>query len=120
MSRFRTQYNYVPEEGERLSQEIMIDPTGYIPAKRQIENMLYAGAILDQTRLGDYDFRDGEELEYRKEFDVRRPDFDRVDASNMLQQLQTSGQGAAESGSGESPEPGVSPESGDPAGSESN
>lgn len=97
--KFKTQYTCEPFAGEHIGPEYCIDPTGYIPAKRQIENMLYAGQILDQSRLEDYDFREGEKLEYRKEFEVRRPDFDRVDASNFLSELHPSGEAAAAAGS---------------------
>lgn len=107
---FKTQYNSVPFSGEVIGPEYCIDPTGYIPPKRQIENMLYAGAILDQSRREDYDFNGDEKLEYRKEFDVRRPDFDRVDASVFMSELLASGEVASDSGSdnGESSEPSVS------------
>lgn len=103
MSRFKSQFNYQFSRGEINNHDFMIDPTGYIPPKRQIENMLYAGALLDQSRLDDFDFREGEELAYRKEFDVRKPDFDRVDASRIMSELgDAASQSAAESGSGNS------------------
>lgn len=95
---FKTQYTSVPSEPELISDEYCIDPTGYIPPKRQIENMLYAGSILDQSRKEDYDFNGDEQLEYRKEFDVRRPDFDRVDASILMSELHPSGEASADTG----------------------
>lgn len=97
--KFRTQYTCEPFTGEHIGDEYCIDPTGYIPPKRQIENMLYAGSILDQSRKEDYDFNGDEKLEYRKEFDVRRPDFDRVDASIFMSELHPSGEAAAATGS---------------------
>lgn len=108
--KFKTQYNSEPFSGEVIGPEYCIDPTGYIPPKRQIENMLYAGLILDSSRKEDYDFNGDEKLEYRKEFDVRRPDFDRVDATAIVSELYSSGKASADSGSddGKSSESSVS------------
>lgn len=108
--KFKTQFTCEPFTGEHIGDEFCIDPTGYIPAKRQIENMLYAGAMLDQSRKEDYDFSGDDELEYRKEFDVRRPEFDIVDAGNLMSELHSSGEVAASAGSddGKSFDPSVS------------
>lgn len=84
---FVTRYTTEPFKGEKNNGQYLVDPTGYIPAKRQIENMLFAGRSLDQSRIEDYDFRKGDKLEYREEFDLRSPDADFTTADKLLQNI---------------------------------
>lgn len=84
---FVTRYTTEPFKGEKNNGQYLVDPTGYIPAKRQIENMLFAGRTLDQSRLEDYDFTKGDKLEYREEFDLRSPDADFTTADKLMQNI---------------------------------
>lgn len=85
---FYTRFNTKPFVGERNNGEYLIDPTGYIPSKRLIENMIYAGQALDLSRSEDYDFKGGDDLEYRKVFDLRRPDVDVSEFNGILRSIE--------------------------------
>lgn len=80
--KFFTQYTFVPDPGEENSGESIVDPSGYIPAKDRIENILRAGERLDAYRREMYHYGpDDEDDGY--EDPVMEPGFDPADASRM-------------------------------------
>lgn len=81
---FYTQWNRPPvKELEMNDGETITEVQGYIPAKKQIENLLTAGARLSAYRRELYDFGPGDEVPEGFEDPTRSPNFDMADASAL-------------------------------------
>ncbi|QCS36895.1 hypothetical protein [Tortoise microvirus 21] len=79
---FSTHYDWMQREGEINCGETIVDPSGYIPAKNRIENLLRAGERLDAYRRELYDY--GADDEDSGFYDpTRDPGFDPADASKI-------------------------------------
>ncbi|GMO29607.1 MAG: hypothetical protein Ta2B_10590 [Termitinemataceae bacterium] len=82
-------YSRVCDPPEKNSGELLTEQSGYIPAKIQIENMIYAGRRLDEARKEQYDFGanfEGDEFDYPDP--TRTANFDLVDASRIASETE--------------------------------
>lgn len=83
MATFQTPYQreVLPDEpggGRRL-----VETAGYIPAQRQITDMIMAGARLDQYRKGQYDYEHPDHDDGFTIDPTRSPNFDLADAYQL-------------------------------------
>jgi len=85
MKEFKTHYNQdkFPKQFIVLSDEILTEVAGYISAKQRIENLLFAGQRLLQSRSEMYDYT-GEPPEDDQLDPSRSPNFDLADATQNL------------------------------------
>lgn len=67
------------------SGELLVEVAGYVPAKKQIENLLFAGKRLDEFRRNEYEFQDGEVIPPGYIDRTRTPNFDVVDGSRLTE-----------------------------------
>lgn len=79
---FCTHYDWMQDEGEHNCGETIVDPSGYIPAKNRIENLLRAGERLDAYRRELYDYSPDDEDDGFVD-PTRSPGFDPSDASKI-------------------------------------
>lgn len=79
---FSTHYDWMQDEGEHNCGESIVDPSGYIPAKNRIENLLRAGERLDAYRRELYDYSPDDEDDGFVD-PTRSPGFDPSDASRL-------------------------------------
>lgn len=87
MNKFFTQFERPFEKGEINSGELIVEVAGYVPAQKQITNLLNAGRRLDEFRKGQFEFDFDEEVpEGYRDF-TRDPNFDVVDASELSNAL---------------------------------
>jgi len=71
-----------PEKKPEMNDGLTItESAGYIPPKKQIENLINAGKRLQAFRKEMYDFPEGEDVDDAFEDPTRRPGFDLADAS---------------------------------------
>jgi hypothetical protein len=82
--KFVTPYNYFPPLPEENGGEMVTEQAGYIPPKVQIENMILAGQRLSEYRREMYDFSSEEEDDGEFVDPTRRPNFDLVDATELV------------------------------------
>lgn len=82
-----SQFNFDPEgvKGEVNSGELVVESAGYIPAKVQIERLLFAGQRLSDFRKGEFesDFYDPDDVEDA----VNESSLDLVEADEMHRRL---------------------------------
>lgn len=82
-----THYDRPPKEFEEVSDELLVERAGYVPAKVQIENMIYAGIRLRDFREDEFDGETDEEAEANYD-PSRDPNFDWTDAGNILRDIE--------------------------------
>jgi len=76
------------DDGEEMSDEDLVETSGYIPAKIQIENLIMAGRRLDVYREEMYDYPDGLSDDDNPILDpTRKGNYDLVDAQNDMENL---------------------------------
>ena len=83
MPEFKTAYNSVPDEGEDLDPTSITETAGYIPADRQIQNLLNAGIQLQASRADYYDDTTGMDDEDLHIVPGRRGDLDLAEATEI-------------------------------------
>lgn len=83
---FNTKYNRIRSTPEKNNQERNVEVAGYIPAKKRIENIMYAGMNLLKTRAEQYDYPDGKDDDQFPNH--RRRNYDMADASQEFYALQ--------------------------------
>lgn len=66
--------------------EILIDPSGYIPAKKRIENLIRAGEQLVEARKEFYDYGSDQEDDGYWIDPLRHPSIDMADVSRLQSQ----------------------------------
>lgn len=99
MPKFFTQYERPEKVFEIEDDTLIVERAGYVPAKQQIESMMYAGLRLRDFRKDEFDGEtDDEALE---NYDPTRDgDFDLADGSVLLQNIEAKGR-VTESGIGD-------------------
>lgn len=70
------------------SGELLVEVAGYVPAKKQIENLLFAGKRLDEFRRNEYEFQEGEQVPPDYIDMTRTPNFDVVDAGTLTERFE--------------------------------
>lgn len=82
--KFLTAYAFTPFLGEKLSQDSLIDLSGYVPTEKRISNIMKAGHALTQVLSGQFDYADdpGENWDVDP---TRSGNFDLVDAQRGLE-----------------------------------
>ena len=88
--KFSTKYERFPTVKETNLGETMTERAGYIPPKIQIEQMILAGARLDQQRKDLYDFTEEQEDDGSFMDPTREPGYDLADASVQAKQVEDS------------------------------
>lgn len=83
---FKTKFNYIPEEGEKNSGEIITTTAGYLDPQRLIKDMILAGQRLITARE-QYDFGPDDEVPDDFIDYSREPNFDLSDASLILNSI---------------------------------
>lgn len=81
---FNTHYKRQSVSLEVNSGELITETAGYLPAKRQIENLMSAGQRLQACRREQFDFDGNEQIGYDP---TRQPNYDMADASMSLTAL---------------------------------
>lgn len=85
---FYTKYFRPVNDDEVLDQTVITERAGYIPAKQQIEALMYSGHTLASYRADQFDGETDEEAE--ENYDPTRDyGFDLVDSSSILSDIQT-------------------------------
>jgi len=84
--RFNTPYDRIRSEKIQDAGEKIVETSGYIPAKEQVEMLMRAGANLNAWRKEQYDFARKEDVDDNWEDVTRRPNFDRADATQINRQ----------------------------------
>ena len=89
---FSMQFQDTPIEviGEENSGEVIVETAGYVDSKTKIENMIFAGQRLEQSRDEYYDFNQENQFDEQIEYDInptRRPGFDMAEASEYQERL---------------------------------
>lgn len=84
--KFYSKYSRPPKQHEKGGGKRITESAGYIPAKKQIENIIAAGERLVAYREGMYDFPDGKDNGFNDP--SRDPNFDMADASELLSGFQ--------------------------------
>lgn len=85
---FYTKYVRPEPVQEVNSGELLVEVAGYVPAKKQIENLLFAGKRLDEFRRNEYEFQEGEEIPPGYIDRTRTPNFDVVDAGTLTERFE--------------------------------
>jgi len=85
--KFKTQYNTKPSPPELGGGEKLVETAGYIPAHKQIENLLMAGKRLVSFRE-QYDFTGDKEIDESFTDPTRARNFDLADASQLALQVE--------------------------------
>lgn len=85
--KFKTQYNTKPSPPELGGGEKLVETAGYIPAHKQIENLLMAGQRLFAARTEMYDFPYGE-IDEDFNDPTRSGNFDLADATQISLQME--------------------------------
>jgi len=81
---FQTQYVKTPRVGEINSGEMIVERSGYIPAKDQVESFIDSGKRLADFRKGLFDMEPGWKGDPDEVYDYSRdPNFDMADATQM-------------------------------------
>lgn len=103
-----------PEAFEKVSDESITETAGYVPADRQIEDMMLAGKRLNEARAAQYDFPEGnDDGEF---FDpTRSPAFDLADVSRLSRDVNNRLEKQAKEASEAKNKVGSGPEVPDPA-----
>jgi len=78
---FYNQWKRPPKNPEIMDPLTITESAGYIPPKKQIENLINAGKRLQAWRKEMYDFPDSENVDDAFEDPTRGPGFDLADAS---------------------------------------
>ena len=86
--KFFTKFDRPEPVKEVNSGELLVEVAGYVPAKKQIENLLFAGKRLDEFRRHEYEFQDGEEIPPGYIDRTRTPNFDVVDAGTLTERFE--------------------------------
>ncbi|MDR0709336.1 MAG: hypothetical protein LBF77_04640 [Spirochaetaceae bacterium] len=88
MPTFMTWYyeKYFPR-CERNNGESKVEKAGYISAEEQIRSLMRAGAVLRDFRRSAYEFPPGQEVPDDYFDPTREPNFDRVDADRLVDEL---------------------------------
>jgi len=83
------QFNPPPYDGAVMGGETLVESEGYIPAERQIENMLIAGErlVAGRKEANAYDYAPGDPIEGEIDIRTRRPNYDMADASQDLMEV---------------------------------
>lgn len=84
---FNTKYERTEFPGEVNSGEIIVETAGYVPAQKQIENLILSGQRLNEFRREQFHFGTDEEVDDTYTDYVNSPDFDPADASQVAQDL---------------------------------
>ena len=92
--KFKTQYNTKPSPPEVGGGEKLVEVAGYIPAHKQINNLINAGQRLVAARAEMYDFPDGE-IDENFSDPTRNGNFDLADATQINLQMETKARAAA-------------------------
>lgn len=91
--KFQTKYAWYEEDGEFNSGESIVDPSGYIPAKARIENLIRAGEQLDSYRRELYHYGGDDEDDGQFMDPMNSPGLDPADVSRLnreaMQRLRT-------------------------------
>lgn len=82
------QFNPPPYEGAVMGGETLVEPEGYVPAEKQIENMLLAGERLIAGRRESYDFGPDENVPDDIDIRARRPNYDLADATQDMLEIE--------------------------------
>lgn len=84
---FQTKHNRKRQPREENHGEILVETAGYLPAKKRIENLMFAGLQLKEFRMEQFDFYDNQvDEDY---FDrTRSKNFDIADLSEMRRDLE--------------------------------
>nr|QJB20396.1 MAG: hypothetical protein [Microvirus sp.] len=85
--KFKTQYNTKPSPPELGGGEKLVETAGYIPAHKQINNLINAGQRLVAARAEMYDFPDGA-IDENFNDPTRNGNFDLADASQLALQVE--------------------------------
>lgn len=86
--KFFTKFERPETVKEVNSGELLVEVAGYVPAKKQIENLLFAGKRLDEFRRHEYEFQEGEEIPPGYIDLTRTPNFDPVDAGTLTERFE--------------------------------
>lgn len=73
---------------EKNTGEIIVERSGYIPARKRIENLMLAGQRLIESRHAMYDFNAGEPIDENFYDPTREKDFDLADATRIQNDLE--------------------------------
>lgn len=79
-----TQFNPPPYEGAVMGGPTLVEPEGYIPAEKQIANMLLAGERLIAGRREAYDFGPDDDVPDDIDIRTRRPGYDMADGTQDM------------------------------------
>lgn len=88
MPKVYTQFDPPPYEGAEMGGPCLVEADGYIPAERQIQNMLLAGERLIAGRREEYDFGPDEAVNMDMPIPHRAPGYDMADASQDARVLE--------------------------------
>lgn len=81
---FQTPFIKNERVGEVNSGEIMVERSGYVPAREQVESFIDSGKRLQDFRKGRYDMEPGYKGDPEEVYDYTRdPNFDMADATQM-------------------------------------
>lgn len=100
--KFKTQYNTKPSPPELGGGEKLVEVAGYIPAHKQINNLINAGQRLAAARAEMYDFPDGE-IDENFNDPTRNGNFDLADATQINLEMEAKARAAAVPGDIPSP-----------------
>nr|WAE43602.1 MAG: hypothetical protein [Microviridae sp.] len=82
MSSFAVHFKPAVDRLEVNSGELITEQAGYIPPKKQIEDMILAGQRLNESRAS-YDWDDEEDIDESASDPTRSPNFDLADATQQ-------------------------------------
>jgi len=82
-----THWRRPPKHPEEMDPLTKTESAGYIPPKKQIENLIEAGRRLQEYRKEMYDFPEGEDVDESYEDPTRGPGYDLADFSRDKQGL---------------------------------
>lgn len=92
---FNTHYSRARQDPELNSGETLVDRAGYISAQRRIENMIFAGQRLVQSRRESFDFPDGK-IDESFQDPTRSKNYDMADATQDALKVRQSLQNRAD------------------------
>nr|QJB18784.1 MAG: hypothetical protein [Microvirus sp.] len=80
--------NYKKTDPEVNDGKSIVEDAGYIPAKTRIENMIFAGQRLAESRKENFDFQPGQDIDESFYDPTRKKNFDLAEASQQMYSTQ--------------------------------